>query len=67
MLQGVAGRAGVDGESHWHNVAEFGNTGAAGAPVVLSQRWEELGPGDSVILAVVGSGLTWSSLRIEVS
>ena len=66
MLQGVARRAGLDGESHWHNVAEFGNTGAAGAPVVLSQRWDELASGDSLILAVVGSGLTWSSLRIEV-
>ena len=67
MLEGVARRTGFDGDSHWHDVAEFGNTGAAGAPVVLSRRWEELRPGDSVILAVVGAGLTWSSLRIEVS
>ena len=67
MLEGVARRTGFEGDSHWHNVSEFGNTGASGAPVVLSQRWEELRPGDSVVLAVVGSGLTWSSLRIEVS
>jgi 3-oxoacyl-[acyl-carrier-protein] synthase III len=33
---------------------------------VLSQRWDELAKGDVVIIAVVGSGLTWSSLRFEV-
>jgi 3-oxoacyl-[acyl-carrier-protein] synthase-3 len=44
----------------------YGNTGAAGAPSVLSQRWDELAPGDVVLMAVVGSGLTWSSLRIDL-
>ena len=67
MLEAVAKRIGFDPNGHWHNVVHFGNTGAAGAPSVLSQHWEELKTGDCVILAVVGSGLTWSSLRIEVS
>ncbi|MEE2657704.1 MAG: ketoacyl-ACP synthase III [Candidatus Latescibacterota bacterium] len=66
MLQSVTRRAGLDEQSHWHNVADYGNTGAAGAPCVLSQHWDELGEGDSVVIAVVGSGLTWSSLRMEV-
>jgi 3-oxoacyl-[acyl-carrier-protein] synthase-3 len=47
-------------------VVEHGNIGAAGAPCVLSQHWDELSDGDSVILAVVGSGSSWSSLRIEI-
>ena len=64
MLDAVARRVEVD--THWHNVERFGNTGAAGAPTVLSQSWGELADGDVVVLAVVGSGLTWSTVLIEV-
>lgn len=67
MLQSVARRLGLEDDAHWHNVRDFGNTGAAGAPCVLSQNWDRLAPGDSVVLVVVGSGLTWSSLRLDVS
>ena len=66
VLESVARRAGLAESEHWFNVVDHGNTGAAGAPGVLSQRWGDLGKGDVVILAVVGSGLTWSSLRMEV-
>lgn len=66
MLQSVARRLGIEADAHWHNVAEFGNTGAAGAPTVLSQHWGELATGDTVVIAVVGSGLTWASLQLEV-
>ncbi len=64
MLEAVAQR--IEVGAHWHNVETFGNTGAAGAPTVLSQHWDELAEGDVVVLAVVGSGLTWSSVQIEV-
>jgi 3-oxoacyl-[acyl-carrier-protein] synthase-3 len=64
MLEAVATRIEVGG--HWHNIESFGNTGAAGAPSVLSQHWDELADGDVIVLAVVGSGLTWSSMLIEV-
>jgi len=66
MLEAVARRAELSEESHWHNVVDYGNTGAAGAPTVLSQHWDELAGGDVVLVVVVGSGLTWSSLRLEV-
>jgi 3-oxoacyl-[acyl-carrier-protein] synthase III len=66
MLDNVARRAGFSAEQHWHNVIVRGNTGAAGAPSVLSERWRDLRPGDSLLLVVVGSGLSWSSLRIDV-
>lgn len=67
MLDSVAKRAGVDAADHFRNVEDFGNTGVAGAPSVLSQRWGELGAGDSVVLVVVGSGLTWAALELEVA
>jgi 3-oxoacyl-[acyl-carrier-protein] synthase-3 len=66
VLEAVTNRARLVEHEHWHNVVYRGNTGAAGAPSVLSEHWDELAPGDVVILVVVGSGLTWSSLRMEV-
>jgi len=66
MLQSVTKRTGIAQAEHWFNVVDYGNTGAAGAPSVLSQHWDELGAGDVVVLVVVGSGLSWSSLRMEV-
>jgi 3-oxoacyl-[acyl-carrier-protein] synthase-3 len=66
MLQSVASRLGLEEGAHWYNVIDYGNTGAAGAPCVLSQHWDDLADGDSVIMVVVGSGLTWSSLCIDV-
>lgn len=66
MLQSVAARAGITPERHLHNVEDFGNCGAAGAPGVLSQNWERFQAGDEIALAVVGSGLTWGALALQV-
>ncbi len=67
MLDAICRAAGIAPERHHHNVCEFGNTGAAGGPTVLSQRWHQFQPGDHVALVSVGSGLTWGSamLRFE--
>jgi len=66
MLDSVVQRLGLAADQHWHNVADFGNTGAAGAPTVLSQHWDRIRPGDTIVMAVVGSGLTWASIRMDV-
>jgi 3-oxoacyl-[acyl-carrier-protein] synthase III len=66
MLESVCRRAGIPPERHLHNIGRFGNQCAAGAPTVLSQSWDSLRPGDVVALVVVGSGLSWSSLQIEI-
>lgn len=66
MLDSVARRAAIASENHLHNVEAFGNTGASGAPTVLSQNWASLAAGDTVVLVVVGSGLTWAALTIEL-
>ncbi len=66
VLEAVARRVQLAEAEHWFDVVDHGNTGAAGAPGVLSQHWGELAKGDVVLLAVVGSGLTWSSMRLEV-
>ena len=66
MLDSVTRRAEIAPENHFHNVLDFGNTGAAGAPSVLSGVWEKLIDGDTVALVVVGSGLTWAGMQINV-
>ena len=44
MLENVCKRTNIPVEDHYSNVDYFGNTGAAGAPTVLSQHWDELRP-----------------------
>jgi 3-oxoacyl-[acyl-carrier-protein] synthase-3 len=66
MLDAVARRARIDPNDHWSNIVEYGNTGAAGAPTVLSEHWDTLADGDTVLMVVVGAGLTWASITIEI-
>lgn len=65
MLKSVAKRCGIADERHWFNIDAFGNQGSAGAPCVLSQRWDEIAEGTRVATVVVGSGLSWSSVLLE--
>tara|TARA_R110002110_G_scaffold124505_2_gene301889 strand:+ start:38894 stop:39874 length:981 start_codon:yes stop_codon:yes gene_type:complete len=65
MLQSVQSRCELSADKHLYNIDHFGNTGAAGAPTVLSQNWEKFHPGDKIGLVVVGAGLTWASMKIE--
>ncbi len=67
MLHAVTKRCEIPEERHFHNIAEYGNQAAAGAPVVVSQRWDDFRPGDVCALVVVGSGLSWSSIQLEWS
>jgi len=66
MLQSIARRCKLPENRHLHNIVDYGNQAAAGAPAVLSQRWDELSAGDRFAMVVVGSGLSWSSLLINV-
>lgn len=66
MLRSICKIAEIAEDHHLYNVDQFGNCGAAGAPTVLSQNWSRFTAGDRIILAVVGSGLTWGGMIIEV-
>jgi 3-oxoacyl-[acyl-carrier-protein] synthase-3 len=65
MLESVCRSARLAPEQHHSNVTEFGNTGAAGAPSVLSAAWDRFATGDHIAMVCVGSGLTWSSLMLR--
>lgn len=65
MLQSAATRLGVTPAQHLYNVNTHGNQGAVGAPSVLATHWDRFNTGDYVVVAVVGSGLTWGSALLR--
>lgn len=65
MLQSAASALGLGPEQHLFNVDCFGNQGAAGVSATLSAAWDRIKPGDSVLLAVVGAGLTWGAALLR--
>jgi len=65
MLASVAKRAKIGEGRHWFNIDQYGNQGSAGAPAVISQRWGEIASGTEIATVVVGSGLSWSRLRLR--
>jgi 3-oxoacyl-[acyl-carrier-protein] synthase-3 len=65
MLQSACARACVDPSMHLYNVDQRGNCGAAGAASVISERFAQFGPGDQVVVATVGAGLTWAGFLLH--
>jgi len=67
MLKSVCKKLKIADKNHLFNVDQFGNCGAAGAPSVLSQNWNQFKTGDHITLVVVGAGLTWGGMQISVN
>lgn len=65
MLDAVVRRCEVPAGKHFFNVDLRGNTGAAGAPSVFSEQWNNPALGNAVAICVVGSGLTWAGALLE--
>ena len=66
MLNGVCDHASVPADRHLWNVDVRGNCGAAGAPSVLSEHWEEIiRSSQDIVVVQVGAGLSWGGLRLR--
>ena len=65
MLKMVTRKLGLEPDQHLSTVERYGNQGASGAPTTLSENWHRFQPGDLVVVAVVGSGLTWGAALFE--
>jgi 3-oxoacyl-[acyl-carrier-protein] synthase-3 len=61
MLASACEKNGIEQHRHLWNVDTHGNQGATGASTVLSTHWDNYHSGDLVLVAVVGSGLTWGA------
>lgn len=65
MLEAITKRCEIPPHLHRYNVDHRGNTGAAGAPSVLSEKWEHPELTKAIALCVVGSGLTWAGALLQ--
>lgn len=66
MLEQIVNNREIPEGNHWHNVTHIGNQAGASAPAVLAMNWEKLKSGQKVIVAVVGAGLSWGSILLEI-
>lgn len=67
MLRQITENRGIPESNHWHNAREYGNQAGAGAPIVLAMHWDEIRPGQRIVIAVVGAGLSWGSALLEAT
>lgn len=67
MLQQICDNRKIPDSNHWHNVSSYGNQAGASAPIVLAMNWDRLVTGQRVVIAVVGAGLSWGSVLMEVA
>lgn len=65
MLEQITNNREIPPENHWHNVTKIGNQAGASAPAVLAMNWDRVKPGQKVVVAVVGAGLSWGSILLE--
>ena len=56
-------RCGIPFEKFYLNISKYGNTSAASIPIALDEALRErtTKPGDLVLLAALGAGLSWGS------
>lgn len=65
MLRQITENREIPETNHWFNAPRMGNQGGAGAPVVLGEHWDDIKPGQKIVVAVVGAGLSWGSVVME--
>lgn len=63
IIDATARRLGLDESKVFVNIHSYGNTSAATIPVALTEALEEgrIQPGDTVVFAAFGGGLSWGS------
>jgi 3-oxoacyl-[acyl-carrier-protein] synthase III len=67
ILRALAQRLLLDPERVLECISRYGNTSAASIPIALATALEEerIRPGDQVLLAAFGGGLTWGATVLE--
>lgn len=63
IIDATARRLGLDESKVYVNIHSYGNTSSATIPVALTEALEEgrIKPGDTIVLAAFGGGLSWGS------
>jgi 3-oxoacyl-[acyl-carrier-protein] synthase-3 len=68
ILEAVAQRSGIPFEKFYLNISKYGNTSAASIPIALDEALRErtIKPGELVLLAALGAGLSWGSAILRL-
>lgn len=68
IIEAIATRLGIGPEQVYVNIEEYGNTSAASIPIAFDEarRAGRIGPGDHVLMAAFGGGLTWGSALLKL-
>ena len=67
IIEGLAGRLGLDMDKVFVNVDRYGNTSAGTIPLALDEalRTGRINEGDLVLMTVFGGGLTWGAVLMR--
>jgi 3-oxoacyl-[acyl-carrier-protein] synthase-3 len=67
IIDFLAKRMGASKDKVMVNVHKYGNTSSATVPIALCEALEEgrIKPGDNVLLAAFGGGLTWGATMLQ--
>ncbi|HLG30130.1 MAG TPA: 3-oxoacyl-[acyl-carrier-protein] synthase III C-terminal domain-containing protein, partial [Candidatus Brocadiales bacterium] len=67
IIEATMEKLGVPMEKAYFNIDRYGNTSSASVPIAIDEvsKSGRLKPGDIVLLAAFGGGLTWSSSVIR--
>jgi 3-oxoacyl-[acyl-carrier-protein] synthase III len=67
IIEAIAKRLDLPSEKVFTNIHKYGNTSAASVPLALDEarRTGRLHPGDLVLMAVFGGGLTWGATLVR--
>jgi 3-oxoacyl-[acyl-carrier-protein] synthase-3 len=67
IVEAAAARLGLPEDRIVTNVERYGNTSAASVPIALAEAADDgrLEPGDLLLLAAVGAGLSWASALLR--
>jgi 3-oxoacyl-[acyl-carrier-protein] synthase-3 len=68
ILEGVAERVGIPLERFYINIHKYGNTSSASIPIGLDEAMREgkVKPGQLVLMAALGAGLSWGSALVRL-
>lgn len=68
IINAVGKRLGIPAEKVFVNLEKYGNTSAASVPIALAEAREQgrIRPGDLVLLAAFGAGLTWGAALVRM-
>ncbi|MHC4870787.1 MAG: beta-ketoacyl-ACP synthase III [Planctomycetota bacterium] len=67
IMEGAAGRLGIEMDVVYRNIAKYGNTSAASIPIALDEAIKDgsIKKGDNVVLVSFGGGLTWAATLVQ--